>query len=320
MFLAFAGSVAAPYVPVAVVPWLQLIPAFDTMIMAVLLLLTLLCAVAKCNPTRLTLFLIAYMLLVVLRNFETPVFWAAGKPQTGRELTLLSLNVQQFGNDTQRVNKIVELIRERDPDVLCLQEFGLYYKWPDVQSLATDFSRRTALPFHDFTPADGNIFGTAVFSKYPLTPAETVFQLVSHTNEAKVYRLVVDRDTITVCNAHLQSFNFTNYQRPGALPLAQVVEMQQEQAGEIIRHLASEPGAVLAGDLNVVPGSAVHRLFSRHFSDAQSTANSGWIPTHHFLPVRIDYVFSAPSIRVSAVRVIGDFPTDHRAVEARLRW
>jgi len=260
-----------------------------------------------------------YMLLIAYRDFG-PVPGPVDMEDTGRELTLLSLNVQQFGNDTQRVAEITRLIRECDPDIVCLQEFGLYYKWPDVQAVASDFSQRIALCYFDFQPTTGNIFGTAIFSKYPILAVDTVFQLIPQTNEAKIYHIAMPADTLLVCNAHLQSFNFANPREVDALTVNEVVQRQMQQAQRIAARLQGQRHAVVAGDMNAATGSAVYHVFSGWLCDALRAASLGWMPTHRLLPAQIDHVFATPAMHVENVDVIGAFPSDHRGLLVKWRW
>ena len=250
---------------------------------------------------------------VILLCYGLPSIPGLTQHNEGPVLRVLTWNAQQLGNDTAKVREAIELIREVDPDVLLLQEFGLYYKWPDVASVALDFSERTGLPHFDFTPHAGNIFGTACFSKLPISLVDTIFQLLSMTNEAKRYRIAWQGRTVNVVNAHLMSYNlFGQRNADEGLRLAEVLAARLDQAKE----LTTQPIDLLFGDLNAVPGDVVYQQLIAAHTDAFRGVIT---PTHHYFPARIDHCFHTESWEVVDAELMTDFPSDHKALMVELR-
>jgi endonuclease/exonuclease/phosphatase (EEP) superfamily protein YafD len=189
-----------------------------------------------------------------------------------------------------------------------LQEFGLYYKWPDVGAVAKDFSERTGLKHYDFTPHPGNIFGTACFSKHPILEVDTIFQLLSVTNEAKRYTLEVYGDFLTVVNAHLMSYNFFGNDSDASWTgISETIAARSEQALQI-QHAGFD---LMFGDLNAAPGDGVYRQIRAHHNDAFQGMLE---PTHEVLPARIDHCFYTDQWRLTAADYRIDFPSDHKAL------
>lgn len=228
-------------------------------------------------------------------------------------------NVHQFKNDTLVVKSIVEQIKASKAEIVCLQEFGLYYMWPNIGVVAQDFSEQVGLPYYDFTPTKGNIFGTAIFSAYPIIRVDTIFQLLSYTNEAKRYKLFTRNSELNLVNVHLQSFNFGGGGVNDALGVAQVIDHQINQLSSILE--SDQRIDFMLGDFNFLPGSYLYDMVSDHgFYDAQLQLDNSIHPT--FLPIlnRLDYLFYQRLSSVSKLEILSNAGSDHRAILAKIHF
>jgi endonuclease/exonuclease/phosphatase family metal-dependent hydrolase len=230
------------------------------------------------------------------------------KPQNK---TLLTLNVGQFSNDTSKVSSVVKMIREVRPDVIALQEFGLYHKWPDVNSMSQEFAKRINCTYYHFDPHAGNIFGTAVFSKYPILHSDLIFNEPSQTNEGWRFLIAFPSDTLNLINVHLESFNFQSKNR---LPIDEVMSKQLIQIRSVLSNYDSRSSTVFCGDFNNIAGSKVYTLIDQSFNDAALEKGVGWLPTLKTPPFRIDHIFYNQSIGVNSIELYMDAPSDHAAL------
>lgn len=230
------------------------------------------------------------------------------KPQNK---TLLTLNVAQFSNDTSKVSLVVKMIREVRPDIILLQEFGLYHMWPDVNSMSQEFAKRINCTYYHFAPHAGNIFGTAVFSRYPILHSDLIFNELSQTNEGWKFLIAFPSDTLNLINVHLQSFNFQSENR---LPIDEVMAKQLIQMRLVLCAYDRRLSTVFCGDFNNVAGSKVYTLIDQYFNDAALKMGLGWLPTLKNLPLRIDHVFYDNSIGVNSIELYLNAPSDHAAL------
>lgn len=227
-------------------------------------------------------------------------------------ITFLIWNAQQFNNDTAIVEASIAKIREVSPDVILLQEFGLYYKWPDTESVAADFAKRAGFNYWDFTPKRGDIFGTACFSKWPITQIEVVFQSPNSTNEAKGYSIALIDDTIDVINAHLMSYNIHGDTVKNVGEFSNIWSDRLHQSSLILSRQAS----FYCGDFNSAPGDLVYRNFHAIANDAFSGSLQ---PTHKWLPARLDHFFMNSEWQVLQAEVLTHYPSDHHALHVEVR-
>lgn len=258
---------------------------------------------------------IAILLMFTHRNGPALFGGELVKPENSKQLKVLMLNVKQFENDPESERQVVELIRSENPDIVCLQEFGLYYKWPDVASVSAHFAQQVNLPFYDFSPHVGNIFGTAIFSRFEIIDVDTVFQLISFTNEAKIYRIRWGADTLKLANAHMQSFNFSNTAGSDSRTVNQVIRLQADQNELFVDQLKASNVNLICGDFNTPAGSWLYQqLTALPYSDVQKESALGWKSTHQVVPSRIDFMIRDSTIRTTSFKLLNCNSSDHRAL------
>ena len=136
----------------------NLLPLLDGLLLAVSVLIAIYSSIKRKMGTDVLIMLLVTIFVYSCRNAEINL-----RPTDDKEITLLSLNVAQFNNDTANVSEVIQLINKEVPDVVLLQEFGLYYKWPDISTVSRDFAQRIGFEYYHFQPHDGNIFGTRNF-------------------------------------------------------------------------------------------------------------------------------------------------------------
>ena len=298
------------------VVFLQLLPSFDLLVwlFVLVMLIVLIAARLKRLGLLIVFFLLTTQLLLRHSNFSFP----SGDGHSQKEtVKVLSLNVGQFSNDTANVQKCVSLILKENPDIVCLQEFGLYYKWPDTKSVANDFAQKIDMEYHDFSPKRGNIFGTAIFSKHQILSVDTVFQLLSHTNEAKVYSIKVIDDTISIANVHLQSYNLFSEKYSWSIStIEEAISLRSRQTKLLLAYGAD----VIVGDFNASPGTIVHRMLCDEFMDVQFEYGNALNPTHKVFPTRLDYIFMRDDKGLRSFHISEEPPSDHKGLVATIHF
>jgi len=244
-----------------------------------------------------------------------PIIWlwvvSAPKPITQSSentFTVLSLNVAQFGNDSARAETVIQELNRANADVICLQEFGLYHKWPDTESVGAYFAKKLSRPHYYFDPHVGNIFGVAIFSRFPIVQSELLFEESPATNQGVVFSLLREQDTIRVSNVQLASFEFTNDVH--LLEHAAIKEDERRYQLSQLKAKSIGPRSVIVGDFNASP---FHPELLSLCAD-MTRAGSVLSPTFPKLAIVIDHQFYSEDIGLESVELLRDFPSDHRAV------
>lgn len=253
-------------------------------------------------------------------------FSSEGDPTEYRNtLSVLSYNVRLFNAyekdvDTIEVaNVISELIEKKQPDVICVQE---YYE-PN----SADFSD---YPYSFIHFRENHKMGHAIFSKFPLENKGAFNFKDSHNNS--IYADVVkDNERIRVYNLHLQSHGILpnmEYLQGGESDqlrtrMSAVFVKQETQVDQILKHKATSPYPVLlCGDINNTRFSYIYGKLKDGMNDAFLDKGNGIGTTFKFdfYPIRIDYIFTSPSLEVVSFEAMDDSFSDHKPISTTIGW
>lgn len=239
-------------------------------------------------------------------------------PKSDDDFTLMSYNVRLFNlyewlpkDDVPE--QISKLIDEKNPDILCLQEFS-----PSDKVKTSQFS-------NNFIKLYGgkNKYGQAIFSNYKIINRGEI-EFPNSSNNVIFVDLLKNNDTIRIYSIHLQSIKIStdihediNEEKSKFIlkRLSQAFTMQQQQAEIIKSHYDTcKHAKIICGDLNNSAFSYVYRTIKGDMKDAFEEAGNGFGKSYNFkyYPARIDYVFVEKNITVKQFKTIDTFfQSDH---------
>ena len=208
-------------------------------------------------------------------------------------MRVLTLNVQSF---RAGVDRIAEVIRATDPDVVALQEA---YRRP---SRALARSTGLGLIFGARRPL--RRFGNALLARDPMRDPLRVRFTKTAALARRAAVVAVLPSGIAVASLHLG--------------LSQTE--RERHAAELLRALGRYERVVLCGDINESPGGAAYRLLAARFTDVFASAGEGTGETFPAaaLRERIDYVFCSRDLTPVRAAVVPIVASDHLAVVAEI--
>ncbi len=242
-----------------------------------------------------------------------------------KDLAILTFNVRGFNKygwikENGIDDKILELVKGENPDILCIQEHSRERRNQFVQ-----FPYKTLTPYVESNPKSNQ----AIFSKYPIVSWGSL-DLPKTKNNIIYADVLIDMDTIRVYNIHLESFRIApskntfseketekNYKR-----LITTFDKQLEQVEIFENHRKSCPYAYLVcGDMNNTQFSNVYKRLRGDLQDTFFEQGSGFGKTYSLfgLPIRIDYVLPDPSFEVIEHKNYNVKLSDHFPIKATLR-
>lgn len=290
--------------------------------------------------------LIGWRSIAVLVAFHRP---ASSPAKPAGSMTVMSYNVRYFKNFTYSAQQnkslrqeILSLIAEQKPDILCLQEFYTSENPHDFNN-REDISNEMGLPYRYFS-SDHNYLnnhsGSIIFSRYPILRAQKVKLMESSASENVVYADVLKgKDTLRIFTMHLQSIYLSNKDLAG---LEKVKKQQdtglvvsrtiltkirrafikrQQQAETVAREISASPyPVIICGDFNDTPNSYAYFTIRGKLRDAFLEKGRGIGRTYASISptLRIDYIFTDPSFRVSRFQVIHRELSDHYPIVSDL--
>jgi vancomycin resistance protein VanJ len=238
-----------------------------------------------------------------------PVFLPNHAPPPGDRVLLkvMSFNVW---SENQSLLQVAQLIREKAPDILMLQEITS----GQIRELTLALEKSP-----DGTRAGWNVAYApqvlqAVVSRHPVTPLRSSLKIA----KVQAVRVATPAGEVTVFNVHPRRGNWKGRHR-------QLATLLQED-------VLTAPGPViLGGDFNTTDKSQTYRMLSRHLHNAHWEAGRGFGFTYpayqhawnEFLPawplVRIDHIFySQDFFAVTAETLKEPCGSDHLPVMASL--
>ncbi len=286
--------------------------------------------------------LMSYSAIQNLVRFGNHSFALAKAPKS---LRVLTWNVGRFGGDKNIAQEDIfaSLITRYNPDILCMQEFGIFDK-PERKKddrivqlmqmgykhyvLSRDYSRKKY----------GYSNGLAIFSKYPFANTKRV----PYTSSAEsILRadIVVHGDTLHVFNSHLQSYQFNagNYREIDRIQSGEdsLVQASRNIIGKMKRAFRNRGAqarqleaqldsvryaAIICTDMNDVPNSYAYGRIANGRTDAFTKHGYAIGRTFRYLlpTLRIDYIFSDKYLDVQQYEAIPNRLSDHWAVVADL--
>lgn len=318
-------SFILPYLPPKSFPTLSLL----SLIVPLIIILNIIFAFYWAIQLRARFFL--SFTLLFFSYFYFNVFYEVSEEgdatQYKNTLSVLSYNVRIFNgyekNPDLKIKGIkimTEILKEQDPDVLCIQE---YYRFNKI-----DFSAYPYKYIHYRNPRSE--VGYAYFSKYPLVNTGG-FDFKDSGNNALYADVVKGEDTIRVYNVHLQSM--------GIMPrvrylketdneklknrISSAFEKQQTQIQAILEHQSKTNHPILVcGDFNNTPFSYTYRMLKNDMQDSFRDRGNGLGTTFEFdrFPMRIDYILASKGLDFLTFETIDKTFSDHRAIMATVGW
>ncbi len=280
--------------------------------------------------------LLSGLILLIGITFVTKFykFSSTNLPPTENDFVVMSYNVRLFNlfdwlADQDVPHTIVQFINEKNPDILCIQEYSAAAK-VDLK----------VYPYHYIFMQGHHIkTGQAIFSKFPIIEQGNL-ELPANSNNNVIFADIKrGKEILRVYNMHLQSIKISpdvneisenidviNQQKSQLLlnRISNAFRQQQQQAEIIHQHkLNCEYPILICGDMNNSPFSYVYRNIRGNLQDCFEEAGKGFGQTYKFkyYPARIDYIFADPSLKVKSFESFPGFiNSDHFPVMTRLAF
>lgn len=246
-------------------------------------------------------------------------------------LVLLTYNLHNFsgpefeGSFSDSIAGLfLDLVREHEPDVLCLQEFTDTRKCSVTDSLLLlGYNHHIGSRHNGDRPR-----GTAIFSRLPITYVKAI------DRQKVMVELLHGERAVRLCNVHMDSYAFTAtdheeiaQMRRGHIDSTststlrkakQTVVKHEEEWNEQLRPIVTECSVplIVCGDMNDIPSSWLYSRLADYMVDTYCDQGRGLGVTYHggFPQFRIDMVFRNDQLRTLSYRRIRTRISDHYPV------
>ena len=245
--------------------------------------------------------------------------------ESSATFSVMSYNVRLFNkydwiSSDSIPNKIEALITQKDPDIICIQEYS-----------KSESPRLDAYEYKYIQP--NRSMGKsplAIFSKFPILD-QGYIDFEASTNSGAYIDVSFQNKSFRVYNLHLESFRINKEDSLFINPDSDAIQLKfdevfQKQLTQIEQFdsvdLLNEKPTVICVDLNNTQFSRTYKQLAKDRNDAFSLAGKGLGETFYFssFPLRIDFIFTHKDFKVNTFEVIKANYSDHYPVLSRLGW
>ncbi|PMR79337.1 endonuclease/exonuclease/phosphatase family protein [Halomonas urumqiensis] len=222
----------------------------------------------------------------------------------GRHLSLLIANVLTPNRESQR---LVEIIREQDPDVIITLESDDWWQARLDEAIEADWPHAVKIPLD-------NLYGMHLYSRRPLIDTEVAWLIQDDIPSIHTGVALASGDVIQLRVLHPRP------PAPGESEESLWRDAELLLVGQQI-HQAPVP-TIVAGDLNDVAWSRTTRRFSRVSGMLDPRRGRGMFSSFHaqypFLRWPLDHVFTTEHFTLVEMRRLPAFGSDHFPILTRL--
>jgi endonuclease/exonuclease/phosphatase family metal-dependent hydrolase len=292
--------------------------------------------------------IIGYNSISVFFAFHLPANFSNTK--NAGTIRVASWNVARFlemkrnnNKGSQLRLKMMDLIKEQDADIFCMQEFfhsndSTWYQ--NLEHIALKYKYPYYYYSHD-NDGDKHFIGNIIFSRFPIVdsgmiryPRPTLPESLMHAD------IKVGEDTFRVFTTHLQSLQFkkSDYEKIDKIKDAEEgivsnsktifskmrtgVSYRKIQTDIVRQVLDDSPYPyLLCGDLNDVPNSYTYHTIKADMQDAFLKKGFGIGRTFSSVSptLRIDYIFADKNFEIEQFDRLVKKYSDHYLIVADLR-
>ncbi|WP_323788670.1 endonuclease/exonuclease/phosphatase family protein [Psychroserpens sp.] len=269
--------------------------------------------------------LLSLLVLVIGYNhvFSLYKFSSSKNVDDSQNISIMNYNVRLFNvfdwiKDTNVKQEISSFIAEKNPDILCIQEYR-----PDAKVSIEGYYKYEHLSGKKVKN------GQAIFTKFPIINSGSI-EFLETSNNAIFADVVKGVDTIRIYNVHLQSLGIDptveklkNENSENLFKrVSNTFKMQQFQTELFLKHKKEcSYKMIICGDLNNTAYSYVYKEIKGNLKDAFKQAGNGFGRTFDFkfFPVRIDFVLVDERFNVNSFKTYDVKLSDHYPVMAKVK-
>ncbi|MEQ8361786.1 MAG: endonuclease/exonuclease/phosphatase family protein [Cyclobacteriaceae bacterium] len=230
---------------------------------------------------------------------------------------VISYNVNKLRpTDTNNIrDEFTDWIFKNSYDILCLQEM--------IELNNAPFHLKGYNKIFSGKALNHEQLGLFIFSRYPIIRQGLVELGLNSFNRIIWADIVKESDTLRIINVHLKSYDFQGVSLQNNFrKIRRGIIGRYEHIDRLSVLVQSTPyPIVLCGDFNEVPYTYSYNEFKSILTDGYLASGKGYDYTYKFgsIPLRIDYIFVSPALKLSNYQVIHEAKwSDHLPVFAKI--
>ncbi len=341
----FAIALLLSYMAVHINPEDFALPAFFGLAYPYILLFNIILVITWIALLRFEAFISVVVIALGFTHLTNYIQLAREKGTKDDTFRVMSYNLRLFNyfenNGANSEKKVLEFIKSRQPDILCLQEFFI-----NGNPSQRENAFRTALGGEYNThikiigSGKNRYYGIVTYSKFPIAGRGEIIHPKS--SSLSIFTdVVIEKDTFRIFNNHLQSFRLKNIERSfleemtnpdDKETLDEITKISRSLKRGFVRRAHqslivkaqidhSPYPVIVAGDFNDTPVSYSYRKIRRGLNDSfvSSGYGAGFTYKGNYPPNRIDYVLYDNALESRYFEILKVKFSDHYPIIAYFR-
>ncbi len=273
---------------ILLLPWIAVV---DIVILIILI-------IKRCRTIYIAIAVILLLAINLYGHiFAIPTPSTNSKSSDSERLSVLSWNIDGLEYDPVKISRILETIKEYDPDLIYLAE--------DFYACCDSINQQliTTYPYTSHRVCNENHY---FYSKYPLGQRQWIGRDIDTLAVVVKSSILIKDKTIDLFGCHLSSNNYgvkRSLHPNGITDITSLTDyvvninnasnLRKQELELVSDSMSSNHNALVMGDLNDIYGSkGLNVLRSKGLSDAWWVGGFGYGATiHRPAPYRIDYLF-----------------------------
>lgn len=342
----FALALLISYLAVHINPDNFALPAFFGLAYPYLLLINIIIVIIWAVRLKYEAFISVAAIALGITHFSNYI--KLRRPGEDRDNTfkVISYNIHGFGyadrsNSADTKDRILAVLREQQPGILCLQEFSVI---GDISRADSEITDKLGERYYSHTKMISSRrsrnYGIVTYSRFPIVRRGEITHPAS--SSLSIFTdVIISKDTVRIFNNHLQSFGLRSMEgtfmeelmdpeyKKTISELKSLYSRLREgfkrralQAQVVKHYINSSPYPVIvAGDFNDTPVSYSYRKIRKGLKDSfvESGSGAGFTYRGNYPPNRIDYILYDRSLECPSFEILRIKLSDHYPIIAWLR-
>jgi endonuclease/exonuclease/phosphatase family metal-dependent hydrolase len=342
----FALTLLISYLAVHISPAVFALPAFFGLAYPYLLLINVIIVVTWIALLRFEALISVIVIAIGFNHFSNYIKFRKPSGDKSNTFKVFSYNVRLFNyyetkNGVYSVKRVVDFIKSRNPDIICLQEFFILGN-PSleevglIKGLGGNYYSHMKLK----KISKNTYYGIITLSKFPIIAMGEI----PHTSSSSLSifsDVVIQKDTFRIFNNHLQSFMLKRMDRSF---LEEMAVSEDKETVDEVRSLSkslrngfarrslqaelvksyvnkSPHPVIVLGDFNDTPVSYAYRTIRKGLNDSFVTSGygAGFTYRGNYPPNRIDYILYDNNLLNTYFEIVRIRYSDHYPIVAYFR-
>lgn len=234
----------------------------------------------------------------------------------GKDIKVLTYNIHQGFDADYRMNLegIISEIKKLNPEIICLQEVNRAQFSNGLVDCLLPISNALGMSYIYGANHDDHQYGNAILTRYPIKDWDNLKFFNNSTETRGTLHALIKVRQVEDKNGYINVF-VTHLDH-----IAGPENVRAKQVDEVLQYWAKRQRSIIVGDFNAEPAAPeMKNMYSSGLLDAleivgKKDIKTFWEGYGEPKPLKLDYIFVTPDLKVTDVIIEDSRASDHKPV------